>query len=338
MMRLRKDTTLLMITNYKKEWKLAILIYIYEKLNFTLAFQFMLTEIALEIHTPTNASLLPQLISLLSCPVCSLSRFEIHRDESTSLEVQTHCVIVCEECKNCYKYENGILEMLTEQPPNLSLAQKSNFKSLVANYYQSAWRSWCMRIFWGRNFSNAVEAQQLIELLQLNDLPDWPVFIDLGTSHGFYAITIAKKLKETDSRGFVIGIDFSKKMLSQAVAASEKAAVAEKIVWLLADAEKLPLFNGAVDRISCGGSLNEYREPQKVLNESKRVLKENGSGVIMNLYKNGIVSKILFPLIHFFSGLSFFSKETWDQMLIKNGFKISKQRTGGVVMFSLLQK
>ena len=298
----------------------------------------MLTEIALEIHTQTNASLLPQLISLLRCPVCGLSRFEIHRDESTSLEVQTHCVIVCGECKNCFKYENNILELLTESPTHLTLAQRSNFNGFIANHYQSAWRSWCMRVFWGRKFSNSAESQQLIELLQLNDLPDCPVFIDLGTSHGFYAITIAKQLKDDDSKGFVIGVDFSKKMLSQAVAAAEKASVAEKIVWLLADAENLPLSSGTVDRISCGGSLNEYREPQKVLNESKRVLKENGAGVIMNLYKNGIVSKILFSLIHFFSGLSFFSKETWNQMLIKNGFKISKQRTGGVVMFSLLQK
>ncbi len=298
----------------------------------------MLHEIAKEIHSPTNAALLARVISLLRCTSCGASRFEIHRDESTPLDIQTHCVVVCEECKTCFKYENGILEMLTERPSGLSLAQRSNFTDMVADYYQSAWRSWCMHLFCGKKFDNEAESKQLIDLLRFNELPQNPVFVDVGTSHGYYAISVAGKLKETHPEGYVIGIDFSKKMLYRAVAAAEKAAVSDRILWILADAEDMPFSGGCADRVTCGGGLNEYGHPQKVISECARVVSENSLYVTMNLFSKGAFSKFLFFITRLISGLLFLTRDSWNRMLEEAGFHQREQRICGVVMFTVSQK
>lgn len=299
---------------------------------------FMLADVAPDIHPLTNATILPLLLRMLNCSSCGASHFVIHRDESTPLEIQTHCVIVCEECKTCFKYENGILEMLLEKPSALTPAQKSNFLGFIADHYQSGWRSWCMNLFCGSAFSNTMESEKLVRMLDFNSLPQDPVFVDHGTSHGFYAIIIAKKLKEIHSNGFVIAIDFSKKMLYNAIEAAEKNRVSDKILWLWADVEDTPLADESVDRISCGGSLNEYRRADKAVAEAARTLKNGGSYVTMNLFTRNKMLGFFLSVIHTLSGLCFFTRNRWNIIFSDNGFRISEQETRGMVMFTVSKK
>lgn len=326
-------------TNYKKDWKLAILIYnIKKSLNALLYYFSMLADIAPDIHPLTNAPLLPQVLKILKCPSCSASRFEIHRDESTQLDTQTHCVAVCETCKTCFKYENGILEMLLEKPSGLTPAQKSNFLGLIADRYQSGWRSWCMNLFCGSKFTNEMESEKIIRLLDFDTLPPDPIFVDAGTSHGFYAIVIAKKLKEMNSDGFVIAIDFSKKMLYKAVVAAEKDGVSDKILWLLADVENPPITHQSVNRVSCGGSLNEYQHPERAVGATAGIIKNGGRYVTMNLFSNNKTMAIFLALVHALSGLSFFKKDVWNKMFTDKGLRIVEQETRGMVMFTVSMK
>ncbi|MBL7994629.1 methyltransferase domain-containing protein [bacterium] len=298
----------------------------------------MLADLLPEIHPLTNAQLLPKLLPLLRCSSCGKCRFDIHRDESTMVDIQTHCVVVCDECQSCFKYENGILEVLVEKASGLSIAQKSNFIGLVANSYQSGWRSWCMSVFCGQKCPNAMEAEKIIQLIEFDELPENPVFVDFGTSHGFYAIAIARKLKEMNSAGFVIAIDFSKKMLRQAVVAAEKNSVSERIIWILADVEACPLQNESAVRVTCGGSLNEYRHPEKAIQESARVLKRGGSYITMNLFRKNNWSGWLLSFVHLLSGLVFFSQENWNRLFTGGGFRIVQQEIKGIVMFTASKK
>ncbi|KAB2877818.1 class I SAM-dependent methyltransferase [bacterium] len=298
----------------------------------------MLADLLPEIHPLTNAQLLPRLLPLLRCSSCGKSQFEIHRDESTDLDIQNHCVVVCDACKSCFKYENGILEMLVEKTPGLSVAQKSNFIGLVANNYQKGWRSWCMTMFCGQKCTNAMEAEKIIQLIEFDELPGIPVFVDFGTSHGFYAIAIAKKLKEMNSAGFVVAIDFSKKMLRQAAAAAEKNLVSEKIIWLLADVEFCPLQNESTERVTCGGSLNEYRHPEKAIRESARILKSDGSYITMNLFRKNVITGWLLHFVRLTTGLVFHSQKNWNRLFADVGFQISQQETKGIVMFTASKK
>lgn len=298
----------------------------------------MLADIVSDIHPRTNAPLLPQVLNISRCPSCGASHFEIHRDESTPLATQTHCVVVCETCKTCFKYENGILEMLLEKPSGLTLAQKSNFFGLVADRYQSGWRSWCMNLFCGSKFTNDMESEKIIRLLEFETLPPEPIFVDAGTSHGFYAIAIAKKLKEMNSDGFVIAIDFSKKMLYKAVVAAEKDAVGDKILWLLADVEDPPIADQSIDRVSCGGSLNEYRHPERAIGATARIIKSGGRYVTMNLFSNNKTMAIFLAFVHTLSGLIFLTKDFWNKMFTANGFRIAEQESRGMAMFTVSMK
>lgn len=298
----------------------------------------MLAEIAIEIHPYTNAPLLPRLLQILKCSSCGKNHFEIHRDESTPLNKQTHCVIVCEECKTCFKYDNGILDMLVEKPYGLSMAQKSNFMSMFVNHYQTGWRSWCMTVFCGQNFTNAMEIEKITQMMEFGTLPENPILLDVGTGHGFYAIALAKKLIAENSAGFVIAIDFSKKMLCQAVAAAERSSVGEKIIWILADVEDCPVADTSVDRVTCGGSLNEYRHPEKAVQESARILKKEGNYLTMNLFRKNALISFLLLILHWASGLLFFSKEYWNYLFTRSGFQILRQETIGMAMFTISKK
>ena len=298
----------------------------------------MLASIAPDIHPLTNAPLLPHLVKLLKCSSCGNRHFEIHRDESTSLETQTHCVVVCETCKTCFKYEYGILEMLVDKPTGLTLAQKSNFINIVARWYQTAWRSWCMTVFCAKKCTNTIEAEKIIQWIHFEELPENPVFVDVGTSHGFYAIEIAKRLKESNSTGYIVAIDFSRKMLYEATRAAHKNLVSERIIWVLADVEECPILSDTVNIVTCGGSLNEYRNPQKAIQEAVRILKTNGSYVTMNLFVKNLFTGLFLSIIHLISGLSFYSNELWNNLFSRFGFRITQQEKSGIVMFTVSKK
>ncbi|MBL7960801.1 methyltransferase domain-containing protein, partial [bacterium] len=149
---------------------------------------------------------------------------------------------------------------------------------------------------------------------------------------------IAKKLKEMNSAGFVVALDFSKKMLRQAVAAAEKDSVSEKIIWLLADVEFCPLQKESAERVTCGGSLNEYRHPEKAIRESARILKSDGSYITMNLFIKNVITGWLLHFVRLTTGLVFHSQKNWNRLFADVGFQIVQQETKGIVMFTASKK
>lgn len=298
----------------------------------------MITDIDHNIHPKTNAWLLPRAITLLRCMECQAQDFLLYRDESIPLGILLHCVIVCQNCQTCFKYEQGILEMLQEKPSNLTLAQRTNFWNPVARRYQKRWRNWCMSLFCNEKFPNEREKEKLTDWLQMDSLPSQPVCIDMATSHGFYAIALAKKMMEKQIDGIVLAVDFSKKMLIQAVKQAELAGVSDRILWVLADVES-PIFTEKVaDRITCGGSMNEYRNASNVLANAYEWLNDSGLFFVMNLFRKNNFSGMMLDGIHGISGLNFLSLQRWNESFTKNKFILHRQESTGIVMFTLLKK
>lgn len=228
--------------------------------------------------------------------------------------------------------------MLAEKPSRLTRAQKTNFTNFVVNNYQSKWRPWCMSVFCGRKFSNRTEAEKLIDMMQFDRLPEAPVLVDFGTSHGFYAVAQAKKLLDMNSDGFVIAIDFSGKMLHRALDFAEKNRVGPGILWIIADVEKTPIERESVDRVTCGGSLNEYQHPEMAVAEARRILKKDSIFYPMNLFlKNGWAGWIQ-KLAGFSLGLSYYSVEHWNRVFDQNKLEIVEQDQLGAAMFTSLKK
>ena len=195
-----------------------------------------------------------------------------------------------------------------------------------------------MTMFCGQKFSNTAEVEKLIEGLRISELPAGAVLVDIGTAHGFYAIAAAKKLLEIEADALIIAVDFSKKMLRHAVRAAEKAGVASKILFVLADVEHLPLSEGTIDRVTCGGSLNEYQHPDIALEEICRVLKRNAIFYAMNLHAIGGIGGFFQKFEGFCLKLTYHSSELWSALFSKMGLETIRKEMLGSVMFSTTKK
>lgn len=89
--------------------------------------------------------------------------------------------------------------------------------------------------------------------------------LDLGSGTGFFTDLLASSYKE------VIGLDFSKEMLNFA-----KSCRNENILWLNADAHKIPLQDECIDFIYSNLVIQWCEPLDNAINEMLRVLKPGG--------------------------------------------------------------
>lgn len=294
-----------------------------------------MTDIASEIVPCTAAPLLARAVHVLRCPVCASNELTIFRDESVPLEVLTHGVVVCDRCKTCYRFDNNILWLLPERPDGLTRAQRSNFSRTVSRWYQPLWRSWCMNVFTGHAFPNEAEARHLKALIDWDSLPPSPIFVDLGTSHGFYATVVAQHLHDTGRDGMVLALDFSPYMLRSAAERARRLGLQDRVLWILADVEASPLQDRTANRITCGGGLNEYGRVAAALREVSRTLQPHGQYVAMHLARGPGLIGLLQDLVSQISGLGFPPLEEWMGMWSRAGLSLTHQDRMGIVLFSV---
>lgn len=97
--------------------------------------------------------------------------------------------------------------------------------------------------------------------------------LDVATGTGNVGIEVAKKVGDS---GMVLGIDFSKPMLKQAVKKT-KALRLRNIDFILADAYNLPLPDRLFDAVTSCFTLAFLSNPQKAAEEMARVVRASGS-------------------------------------------------------------
>jgi hypothetical protein len=81
--------------------------------------------------------------------------------------------------------------------------------------------------------------------------------------------------------GAVIANDLSLPMLEHALGRATREGIADRILFVRSDSERMPFASGCFDAITCGASLNEYRDPGAFLGESRRVLEIDGRMSLM---------------------------------------------------------
>jgi len=96
--------------------------------------------------------------------------------------------------------------------------------------------------------------------------------IDIATGTGMVGIEVAKKVGE---HGMVLGVDFSKPMLKQAVK-KRKTLGLHNIDFILADAHNLPLLEECFDVVTSCFTFAFLPNPQKVADEMARVVRSRG--------------------------------------------------------------
>ncbi len=229
--------------------------------------------------------------------------------------------------QNC-EIRSGIIHLIDGKPSDITLAQQSNFIPATARLYEEQWRRRSIGFISGEEFSLDDERQ----LLQSWSLPQpGELVLDLGCSTAFYARSAA--LKAPESR--CVAIDISEPMLRQA---REKAIQENvKLFLLKADVSSLPFYAGSADLLLCGGSLNEFANPEKVLYESRRVIKPDGRFFMMHLLRAETIAGKLSQKVSEVGGISFWTEKESSALFSKSGFRIERSLKLGAVMFSLLK-
>ncbi|MDR8392991.1 methyltransferase domain-containing protein [Aliifodinibius sp. S!AR15-10] len=235
---------------------------------------------------------------------------------------------ICSNKGDEYVIQNNIIDLLGEIPPSLSWAQSTNHWKVTAALYEDIWRKRSLSILTGEEFPIDKEKELLIEWL---DPKAGKLYLDIGCSTALYGRLV--KRAQPDCR--VVAIDFSTQMLEEARLKAE--ADQTDLFLLRADAHELPFFGTTFDGLMMGGTLNELTDPLKVLYESRRVIKKDGTFFMMHLIKSGAWYVRLLQDSAEFSGLKFWTVEESNQLFERAGFSVEDQLAKGVVCFSKLK-
>lgn len=223
---------------------------------------------------------------------------------------------------------NNIIRYLKGVPKNITMAQRSNFLPPTAAFYEDSWRRRSIGFLSGERFSFEDEKQLL---LSWTGPFNKGLVLDLGTSTGFYARALAAAEKSAE----VVAIDISEAMLEEA----RKRSVAQGVsLYLLkADVCELPFYGNSAGLIVCGGSLNEFSNPEKALYEAKRVLRPDGRLFMMHLLRADTFTGKMAQKASEAGGISFWTEHETELLFGRAGFEIERRLKLGIVMFSLLK-
>jgi len=223
-----------------------------------------------------------------------------------------------------YEIKNGYLDLLQSRIGADSIANLTNFLPGAGRGYEPLWRVRSLRLLTGEPFSNERELGIIENLVR--QVPAGR-YLDLGCSAGLYTRSLAR-----DQDTEVVGIDISPSMLREANRRARRADTRPSFVR--ANAQNLPFFDGAFSGAVCGGSLNEFKNPARVLRETHRVLQSGGRLAIMgilraNTQRGRRLQHLLSP-----GGIKFFDPEELRSLLDHAGFEPDPLRTHGSVFFA----
>ena len=235
---------------------------------------------------------------------------------------------VCSKYGDEYEVRNNVVDMLGKTPDGISMAQWSNTWSLTASVYEDTWRKNSLGLLTGEDFP--IEEEQRLLMQWLKPAPD-ELILDVGCSTGLYARTVAN----AEPGAAVVGLDFADTMLAEARRRVSEEGL--RVFLVRADASDMPFFAGTFDAMVCGGSLNEFADPRKVLYEMRRVIKAGGRVFMMHLLTASSWYGRILQQPTSWGGLHFWTKEESNRLFEQCGFGVEQQVVRGVVCFSLLK-
>jgi SAM-dependent methyltransferase len=223
-----------------------------------------------------------------------------------------------------YEIKDGYLDLLKARTGVDSLANLTNLLPGAGRGYEPLWRVYSLRLLTGEPFPNERELEIIKRLL--SPARDGR-YLDLGCSAGLYTRSLSSNL---DSGG-VVGIDISHSMLREATRRAH--AIEAKPSFIRANAKHLPFFDASFTGAVCGGSLNEFGDPARVLRETHRVLEPGGRLAIMGILRAGTPRGRRLQGFLSTGGIRFFDPVELQSLLDHAGFEPDPLQTYGPVFF-----
>jgi SAM-dependent methyltransferase len=223
-----------------------------------------------------------------------------------------------------YEIKNGYLDLLQSHIGADSIANLTNFLPGAGRGYEPLWRVRSLRFLTGEPFPNERELGIIKDLVRA--VPGGR-YLDLGCSAGLYTRGLAR-----DQDTEVVGVDISHSMLREADRRARRTDTRPSFVR--ANAQNLPFFDGAFSGAVCGGSLNEFKNPARVLRETHRVLQSGGRIAIMGILRANTQRGRRLQRLLSTGGIKFFDPDELRSLLDHAGFEPEPIRTNGPVFFA----
>ncbi len=225
-----------------------------------------------------------------------------------------------------YPVKNGYLDLLKGRLGGDNVANLTNLLPGAGRGYEPLWRVRSLTLLTGEYFPNDRELEIIARGVGLER---GGLYLDLGCSAGLYTRILAGAL---GGSGDVIGVDISPSMLKEASRRARKAGVAPSLVR--ADAASLPFAEACMNGAVCGGTLNEFGDPARVLRETHRVLESGSRLAIMGILRARTPNGRRLQRFLSAGGIRFFTPEALTELLDGAGFIPDPLTTHGAVFFA----
>src|SRR5215207_1604114 len=222
-----------------------------------------------------------------------------------------------------YEIKDGYLDLLKSRTGADSLANLTNLLPGAGRGYEPLWRVHSLSLLTGEPFPNERELEIIKRLVH-------PLrggrYLDLGCSAGLYTRSLSGNLDSA------VGIDISPSMLREA--ARRARGTGANPSFVRANAKHLPFLDTSFAGAVCGGSLNEFGYPARVLGETCRVLDPGGRLATMGILRAGTPRGRRLQRILSTGGIRFFDPDERQSLLDHAGFEPDPPQTYGPVFFS----
>lgn len=201
------------------------------------------------------------------------------------------------------------------------MTKNSAYRVRAAELHNSVPQDWYVRSIKENILQRFWHNTRFREVAKLIE-PSGGKILDIGSNDGTFTKVILDKSRASK----VIGIDVLSKSVSFA---KRRFARSNKVSFRVADAHSLPFQSKEFDAVFCLETMEHVENPDMVILEARRVLKDTGYMVVLVPSENWLFRRIIWPLWTKWRGkiwkhthLHQFKSDQLVLYLKKNGFAV----------------